>query len=221
MIISHQHRFVYVKTRKTASTSIEIALSKFCGPHDVITRIVAADEQVRSRLGYRGPQNYLVQSTSGARIELVNHDPALLARQVLGESWPQYFFFTIERNPFDRVISQYYWELPLWERRGTPVPTITEYLATRPVEVLSNWGLYAEGERLLVDHVGRYESLSADLRAISERIGLPEPLDISAIRTKDGWRKDRRHPREVLDEPDRRLLERVCRRELAAFGYQW
>lgn len=155
MIISHRHRFVYVKTRKTASTSIEIAMSKFCGPEDVITPIVATDEQVRTRLGYRGPQNYLVESVSGARVELVNHAPALLARRILGESWQQYFFFTIERNPFDRAISQYYWELPLWERRGDPIPTITEFLATRPDEVLSNWQLYGDGERLLVDHVGR------------------------------------------------------------------
>lgn len=221
MIISHRHRFVYVKTRKTASTSIEIALSKFCGPQDVITEIVATDEQVRRGLGYRGPQNFVLRDPAGARVDLVNHAPALLARRILGESWPRYFFFTLERNPFDRAISQYYWELPLWERREQPVPTITAFLATRPVEVLSNWQLYADGEQLLVDHVGRYESLEQDLRLISERIGLPEPIDVSAIRTKDGWRKDRRHYRDVLGEPDRRLLEQVCHRELAAFGYRW
>ncbi|MEL6382956.1 MAG: chondroitin 4-O-sulfotransferase, partial [Cyanobacteria bacterium J06626_18] len=32
MIISHEYKFIFLKTRKTAGTSIEIALSKFCGP---------------------------------------------------------------------------------------------------------------------------------------------------------------------------------------------
>lgn len=221
MIISHTHRFVYVKTRKTASTSIEIALSKFCGPDDVITPIVETDEKVRRALGYRGPQNYRVTTAAGKSVELVNHSPATLARTLLGEVWGRYVTFTVERNPFDRIISQYYWELPLWQRRGDPVPPIGEYLRTRPVEVLSNWPLYAAEDTVIVDHVGRYESLAADLTAISERIGLPEPIDVSAIRTKDGWRKDRRHYRDILGARDRTLLETVCRREIAAFGYTW
>jgi len=41
MIISHAHRFVFIKTRKTAGTSLEIARSRYCGARDVITAIDA------------------------------------------------------------------------------------------------------------------------------------------------------------------------------------
>lgn len=212
---------MYIKTRKTASTSIEIALSKFCGPDDVITEIVATDEQVRSGLGYPGPQNFVVTDAAGQSSTLVNHMPAQVAQQVLGAAWGEYFSFTIERNPFDRVISQYYWELPLWERRGVPAPSLTDYLTSRPIESLTNWPLYADGDRVLVNQVGRYEDLDADLRAIAERIGLPEPIEVQGIKTKHGWRKDRRNHREVLSDQDRQFIEGVCGRELAAFGYHW
>jgi len=37
MIISHKHKFIYIKCRKTAGTSIEMSLSKLCGPQDIIT----------------------------------------------------------------------------------------------------------------------------------------------------------------------------------------
>ena len=36
MIISHAYRAVFLKTNKTAGTSIEIALSRFCGELDVM-----------------------------------------------------------------------------------------------------------------------------------------------------------------------------------------
>jgi hypothetical protein len=37
MIISHERKFIFLKTKKTAGTAIEAALSELCGPLDVIT----------------------------------------------------------------------------------------------------------------------------------------------------------------------------------------
>ena len=58
MIINHKYKFIFIKTRKTAGTSIEIALSQFCDANDVITPITGQDECKRQELGFRGPQNY-------------------------------------------------------------------------------------------------------------------------------------------------------------------
>jgi hypothetical protein len=32
MIVSHRYRYIFIKTKKTTGTSIEIALSRHCGP---------------------------------------------------------------------------------------------------------------------------------------------------------------------------------------------
>ena len=85
MIISHRHRFIFLKTIKTAGTSIEIALSKHCGPKDTITAFLTSeDEEIRRNLGYRGPQNFVLPERDGARRRMLSpHTLASNARQRL------------------------------------------------------------------------------------------------------------------------------------------
>src|SRR5690554_5738319 len=46
MIVSHRHKFIFIKTKKTAGTSIELALRQICGPEDIISP-VREDRDVR------------------------------------------------------------------------------------------------------------------------------------------------------------------------------
>jgi len=57
MIISHKHKFIFIKTRKTAGTSIEIFLSQFCGKADILTPIGEGEELRKEQ--NMASQNYL------------------------------------------------------------------------------------------------------------------------------------------------------------------
>ena len=120
MIVSHQHSFIFLKTMKTAGTSVELVLSQICGPDDIVTPI----REEHLRVGH-GPRNYRLPRNdrsfvSGIRLSLGferdsdwlfrNHMPAAQVRAVLGEEiWNAYRKVTVVRNPFEQMISRYRW----------------------------------------------------------------------------------------------------------------
>lgn len=229
MIISHKYRFIFLKTAKTAGTSIEIALSRHLGKDDIITPISAADERVRNSAGYRGPQNYriplrqhnfreLAAAVIGRRKRFYNHIPGLEVRNLIGdEVWNSYYKFCFQRNPFDRVISLYYWCY-----KTEPRPTLTEFLESPQVSLLTTRGLslYTDNEgNVVVNNVGRYESLAQDLENIRRQIGIADPLELP--HTKSSHRQDRRHYSEVIDVHSRIRIESLFNREMKLHNYQF
>ena len=77
MIFSELHNFLFLKGRKVASTSFEVALSKICGAADIITPITPVDERHRIDLGYRHAQNFGADPDKlKAYIEAVKHADA-------------------------------------------------------------------------------------------------------------------------------------------------
>lgn len=231
MIISHTYKFIFIKTQKTAGTSLEIGLSKFCGPRDVVTPIVPEDEAIRRSLGYPGPRNYLLPFSRyrpndwinllirrKGRLRFFNHIDARETRRLVDASvWNSYFKFCFERNPWDKVVSMYY-----WRNRSEPRPTLSEYIQSGRANVASVKGgfdLYSIDGEIAVDRVCRYECLQQELEFITERVGLPEVPQLP--KAKGTVRVDHRHYRDLLSPADREKVARVFAREIAHFGYQY
>ena len=56
MIVSH--KFIFIKSKKTAGTSMEIALSRYCGDRDIITPIIPETKQELAEMGFKDAQNF-------------------------------------------------------------------------------------------------------------------------------------------------------------------
>ena len=229
MIISHEHKFIFLKTTKTAGTSIEIALSEYCGPRDIITPISLEDEKTRTVLGFRGPQNYIIPFASysfsdmvyflirGKRRQYHNHIAARLVRRFIGEEiWQSYFKFCFERNPWDRAVSQYYW------RRAEGAPhTFSEFIDSRNLKSLrkKGFGLYAMDGEVVVDRICLYENMSEELAYISERLQLPKKLALP--RSKSSSRKDKEQYRDIFNRTDREKVADLFAEEIKLLGYEF
>jgi len=216
-----------VRTRKTAGTSVEIALSKFCGPHDIITR--DADDALRHELGYPGPQNdggiplsaYTFSEwrrllTRRERARFKNHTEASRIRSLVGDHvWRSYYKFAIERNPWDKAISLYYWRT----RDQQPRPPLLQFLQSVGARSLSNAHIYMIDGALGVDRIIAYENLSSELEEIRQHLALPEPVPLP--RAKSTHRTEKSHYSELIGEAERAVIDDTCRREIELLGYQF
>ena len=233
MILCHQYKFIFLKTNKTAGTSVEVALSKFCREGDVVTHLSEEEEALRASAGGLASQRYYAplsmyhprdwynRVVHGQRKRLYyNHIPASKLKKRLDPAiWNGYFKFCVARNPWDRVISQYYWrcrDLPEDKR-----PSIDEFLESTHVRSLMRKGyqLYTINGELQVDRICRYERLAEDLEAVRQHLGLPEPLVLP--KTKSTYRSDRRHYREVLTPAQRDRIGELFAEEIRLLGYEF
>ncbi len=227
MLISHKYKFIFIKTEKTAGTSVEVALSKYLGPDDVITPISEDDEAYRRSQGCRGPQNlhpplsaYSLRDWARLLVRrrrqtYFNHASASFIKRYVGNRvWGTYYKFCVERNPWDKTISWYYWFSR--ERRRLP---ISDFLNRANVPLPRGYSLYTINGEVVVDCILRFERLEDDLELLAERIGLPEVPSLP--RLKGLVRRDRRHYRDVFTPEDAQRVADRHRREIVLLGYQW
>lgn len=225
VIVSHRHQFVFVKTRKTAGTSVEMALSRFVGSADVVTPMMSGDEELRLDVSGHGAQNFHARpwrwsAREWARLAtrrkapvFYNHMPAETIRRYLGpRTWDRYFKFTIDRNPWDLAVSAYF-----WERRKFPDRTFEEFVSSERLPRYSNWRLYTIDGALAVNQVMRYDQLEESLSALIQPLGLPESLQLP--RAKAGFRTDRRPYQDWYDDITRGRVAEVFHREIDTFGW--
>ena len=175
MIINHSRKFVFVHVPKTAGTAVSGMLRTLSTYRDL-------------EIG-TGPMGRALQSTYGRRFGLVKHSPADRIRQVMGtEDWDAYFSFGFARNPFSRLLSIYHF-LQNWDK--LPEGDSNELRQYESFEEFLEGDLWESGHgpsgiyrpqttwladrndprQLIVDFVGRQETLVEDMIKIGARIG--------------------------------------------------
>ncbi|PIW37308.1 MAG: hypothetical protein COW24_00825 [Candidatus Kerfeldbacteria bacterium CG15_BIG_FIL_POST_REV_8_21_14_020_45_12] len=242
MIISHKFKFIFLKPRKVADTSVQVALAKHCGADDIITPttaftkgvdVDAYDDHARNFNGY------------------FNHLRPSRVRQKVGQSaWDSYFKFSIVRNPWDMVVSRYFWNQKAPVVRKSPKQILAE-LRRDPLNIdkygklffaidrslrgknlapeadfatfvkklphnISNTKYYFDWRgNPINDFVIRYEKLNEDYEQLCKKIGVPfEPLP--QLKTKTRGARDYR---ELYTPELRDHIGKLFAKEIAFFGY--
>jgi hypothetical protein len=225
VIISHEHRFVFLKTRKTAGTSVEVLLERLAGADAVVTPIwpevpghearnyMVLDNPVRARV-LQARQRRLAGDTRD-HPAYFNHIAARNIRKRLGRRrWNSYYKFCFERNPWDKVVSAYFWRVGNGHDEGD-----FRSFVLRGGDFPSDFHKYSiDGKSVGVDFVGRFERLEDDLRTVLAQLNLP--TDFTLTREKANYRPAQHAVDVSYDDAMNERVAAAFAREIAAFGYE-
>ena len=166
-MISHKNKYIFTHVPRTAGTSIEYALRENSDPVPMCNK----DPEDLSTYLYT---------------QHVNINKIFRFSKELNVDIEDYYKFTFVRNPWERLLSYYYYnhlsnEVPV---KGEPELSFVDYcmrgadspaLSAKRVAVVENLYCRPPGyktQEILVDYVGRYETLQQDFDHVCTRLGL-------------------------------------------------
>ncbi len=174
-----------------------------------------------------------INKTGGTSIEKAlgisqDHSTALEKYQQLGaKAWRRKFVFSIVRNPWDKVVSHYHYRVKT-NQTGLGDKTIPfrEWVLRcyrdqdpqyydQPRMFMPQWHwLVDEQDQLLVEFVGKLETLNEDFSSICARLS----IDASLGHVKPSSRS---HYQAYYDSETQGLIAERFARDIEAFSYQF
>lgn len=206
MLVSHDHKFIYIKPKKVAGSSIQAYLARFC------------ENGINF---HRDPKS---------------HMKAKDVKKLVGdEIWNSYLKITSVRNPWDKTVSLYFWrkrKRPLYIHlrrvlKGWPwhgpasrynfkdfVKVMFENNTLNEDKAITN----IDGE--LPDYYFiRFEHMHEDIEKLCEKLGAKyNPDDMP--QKKVGHRKSDSY-KEHFDDETKELVRKAYKTEIGRFGYSY
>lgn len=249
MIISHSHKFIFIHINKCAGTSIGNSLLPYLGKNDInigygnqnnkysfsknilkkifiipalpiyFKRILTRDHNAK----IANIVNEIYYHAYVQKKSLKKHSPAIAVRNYVGEQvWDTYFKFTFTRNPWDRIVSTYFWYKKGW-RIGEEWPdkirelSFKDYVKSKYLcEPPSTSFIYDEDENIIIDYAGKQENLQKDYNFILKKVGLPLieiPMLNTSIRGKSY--------RVYYDNETQSIIREMYKKDIVEFNYEF
>ena len=239
MIISHSHKFIFVKPRKVAGTTIELKLCQYLNEGDYATPIEPNEEHLR-------PQNTGViigkigrQGKFSLPLRLRDHSSLRKAYLILEKKVQNYFVITACRNPWDRAVSQFFWsyrkknilkedfslqkdEFNKFTKLYGPKNWMNLFYGRKRQRRLNSSHLYSINNRLRANFAVRYEHLEKDFCTLKALLHLPKTKIPQNLTTKSTFRPiASRNWQNFYDEDTIELVRKCCAEEIKSFNYSF
>ncbi len=205
MLVSYHKKFLFVHIFKTAGTSINNSLARYC-----------------YRSGSTRPSNWMAFLMTNwkkiHRTPIKKHATALEIRESLDRGiFDEAFKFSFVRNPWDWQVSLYHYILDNPKNRGheetKAMGSFRSFVFSRETSDFTQTGcLVDESNNLLVDFVGRFENINEDFCTICSKVGIAARLPHINKSQRTGYR-------DYYDAETRELTARLYAEDIERFGY--
>ncbi len=209
MVISFEHRFIFVHVFKVAGTSVKDALEPYA-------------HKPRHELGYRVLRRLgLVEKLPFDTFKPLPHRHAMaraIQEYYTKKTYDNFYKFAFVRNPWDWQVSLYHYMLRMPNHKEhdiiKEIPDFDAYIdwrVSRTNKLQKDFVTDAEG-REIVDFIGRFETLNDDFASVCEHLGLQARLPHLN-------QSKRRDYRSYYTDKTAALIAEHFHEDIAYFGY--
>lgn len=149
MLISNKHKFIFIRNRKVAGSTVEHLLEPYLGPEDISTKNVED-----------GHMSYKRASSLFPRV------------------FDSYYKFAIERNPWEKCVSAYEWHKQIKPGKVKGL-SFEEYMDKYPNMLPCDWHKYADyNNNIMVDDVFTVENIGELFGMLRNKFNIDIPEEI-------------------------------------------
>ncbi len=220
MLVSYRHEFIFVKTRKTAGSAVELAFEPFVRSPDALApgeKPSFATEEVVTPDGIIGARSKSLKQDA----VYFDHMQASRIRRAVGRrTWERFFKFCTIRNPWDKSVSAFYFARPGVREKSVEkqIELFRSWVVNDDARKLLDRRIYYIGNRPAMDDYIRYDRLSEDVARIADKLKLPVselPQVHSETRNREiGYR-------DFYDDASRQRIADLYKAEIADFGWRF
>ena len=199
-MISHTKKFIFVHINKTGGTSVERKLKEF-----------------QHRLPYRDKHQFLTAHIKGPR-----NSPSLLSE--CREKPENYFKFTFVRNPWDKLVSNYFWRgSHLLQNKAWAKTSFKEWVMRKKgfnfKKCMARWNqvewLCDKEGAIHVDFIGRFERLQKDFNVICTK------LNIGPFKLPHVYKTRHKHYSTYYDDETKDFVSHYFKKDIETLNYKF
>ena len=205
VLVSHIYRFIYIKNKKVAGSSVESFFGKYCT--DPKGKYCYSDQIDQSISSY----GIIGRRLGGSGNKWVSHKSAIeIKRDIGSDVFDKYLKFCVVRNPWDKMVSKYYWS----GSKGSFEDFVKNNNA-------NNWSTHTINGLPVSDFYIRFESLEEDIKNLCDKLGITD-YDITKLpKHKSQTRKSDKHYRDYYTDETRNIVYQKHKKEIEFFGYEF
>lgn len=210
VLVSHLYKFIYLKNYKVAGSSVESFFGQFCVDPGLKESYSFQDfqEEKISSFGILGSR------MGGHVTKWNNHKNANEILNDLGvDVFQHYFKFCVVRNPYDAMVSWYF-----WEKSTIDFKTFCKNFNYAFYSNLSR--IFLDGEPICQYYI-RYENLVKDIVSVLEKLGISD-YDVNTLpKHKSEFNPRDKSYQNYYDEETREIVRKGFETEIEFFNYKF
>lgn len=218
MLLSKSKKFIFIHIFKTAGTSVNDVFVPYSRLIDRIAYQYKLTSSICGRfIGIMGWQDDGMKQITGFH----KHAKASEIKEKLAD-YNNYYSFCFVRNPFDWMVSLYFY---IKQDGGHPLHQkanefdfkdfIKLYLDTKP-SLQTDFVLDPVTGKLIVSHVGRFETIKDDIAKITDKLGV---VDYDFSHKNKSVHRKKNDFRSYYDDELEKVVGEYFSKDLELFGY--